>query len=136
VIVGGLAIALFSILQTNPTLLTIYLISLVCAAIAYLVISHRQKAKIKPPSTPANQSQPIGHNEDNLDNPLDYHIEIQVTENQLETQETIQVTVPLQESTFSIQLSPEIRNKKIRLRGVLAKGAGHLYVQICVVDKL
>lgn len=85
--------------------------------------------------TASNSSPPpIPNDDDDLENPLDYHVEIQVTEHQLENQETIEIKLPFQESTFSFQLKPEMRSKKVRLRGVLSKGAGHLFVQICVID--
>lgn len=53
----------------------------------------------------------------------------------MEKQEVIKVKIPFKESTISLKLKPEMRNKKVRLRGALAKGAGNLFLRIYIVDE-
>lgn len=70
------------------------------------------------------------NHENNL-NPIDCYLEIGVTESQLQQQETIHIEVPFTETTGSFQLKPEMRNKKVRLRGILEQGA-NLFVRVRV----
>jgi hypothetical protein len=142
VLIGGFAIAPLFIIHPYPNFFTIYLGLLFIAAILYWIISHRQKAKSKafvdvgpvsPSDSISRQDEELEEN-DHLDNPLDQHIAIQVSEFQLQRQETIQINVSSKNSTISLKLKPEMRNKKVRLRGVFAKGAGDLFVHIGVEE--
>ena len=64
--------------------------------------------------------------------PVDCYLEVQVSESQLQRQETIHVKIPVKGTNASFQLKPEMRDKKVRLSGVLEQGAD-LFVQVRVI---
>jgi hypothetical protein len=66
------------------------------------------------------------------DNPLDYLLEIRVTERHFADAETVLVAVPGEGRMMPIRLTPEMRGMVLCYRNLLSKGAGHLYVRFFI----
>lgn len=125
--------------RKSEAFLSIYMIVLLGIVTAWLISSYQKRTKVKrtrlvsSDNTIADaKSQVIYDNEDYPENQFDRYIDITVTESQLEQQEIIRIKAPFLESTVSFQLKPEMRNKNVRLCGVFEKGAGNLFVRVCI----
>jgi hypothetical protein len=143
VLIGILAVLPIYLLGTNTTISSIYGAALLITVLIWFAVS-RWLRRRKRRSVSAHSSQAAsktiseGIADKKNSKPSNYSstqcLEVHVTEGQLQRQETISIQPSFHTSTFSLQLKPEMRNKKVRLREALGKETGHLFVYIHVLS--
>jgi hypothetical protein len=99
-------------------------------------LRRRAKAQMRTPKRPhQRQPDPEISSNDDLENPLDVHMDVRVTAAQYARGEALQVQVPGEEGTISVPLQPHMQGKVLRLRNALKRGAAHLFLRLLVVEE-